>query len=377
MKLYAKGKIVVTDKLQDIGGAEIVLAQICESVKPEFVFTSTISNKHDWKKILGVNNIISPSWGILVRNRHVWFMLYPVICFLMSRVSLYSDESIFVYSSSASKHVNSHSKQKVVLYSNYPARGIFFPREFFKSSLILYFVYPLLVLFRSFEARCIKGYKKIYVISEVCREAYKKAVGVDSVVLNCPINNDYYSFFESSNHRPYPLGGTVNDKLTFVLVSRLVDWKNLDYVFNYFESQNKFKLLVVGDGPLMELYRKQHNKNCTFLGFLSSNEKMRVLTDSCGLVFPSVQEWSLVAIEANALGLPVIGVRCGGTVETQVEYTQSSVPATCIVYDTPDLDSLSSAMEQFLDVSWDSTFINYYSKRFKPSVFREEIKKII
>lgn len=377
MKLFSKGKVVVADKLQDIGGAEIVLAQICKAIRPEFVLTSTVSNKHDWKRILGVDNIISPSWGVLVRNRHVWFMLYPLICFLMSRVRVDSDDSIFVYSSTASKYVNSNSKKKIALYSNYPARGIFFPREFFKSLISLYLIYPLVTLFRFFEIRCIKKYKEIYVISKVCKQAYKNKVGVDSQVLNCPIDEYYYGFYEKYDLNSYADRASSNKQQTFILVSRLVDWKNLDYVFNFFEKQSNLKLVVVGDGPLLEIYRKKYNKNCKFLGYLSANEKMEIMINSCGLVFPSAQEWSLAAIEANSLGLPVVGVRCGGTEETQVIFSQADVPATSIVYDNPNVDDLSSAMEQFLKVSWDSEFIHEHSKKFKPTVFREKIINLV
>lgn len=377
MKLHSKKIIVVADKLQDMGGGETVLAQICEALQPEIVFASTVSDKHDWKKFLGVNKIITPFWGGLVRNRFIWFVFYPVICFLMSRVRVSSDEPVIVYSSTLSKFAQISSKKRVVLYSNYPARGIFFPHEFFKSSIILFLVRPFVTLFRVFERNSIKKYKKIYVISETCKKAYNDTMGINPVVLNCPTDNEFYEYYEKSDHIQYSKRLLVGDKPTFVLVSRLVDWKNLEYVFRYFESQDKFKINIVGAGPLLEIYRNNYNRNCNFLGYMSVEDKIKVMDSSCGLVFPSVQEWSLVTIEANILGLPVLGVKCGATEETQTIYSEDNLPATCFVYESPESENLANAIEQFLSVNWDSSLIHSHSEKFSPRVFREKINIIV
>ena len=171
-----------------MGGGETVLAQISEALQPELVFTSTVNDKHDWKKFLGVNKIVTPFWGRFVQNRFIWLLFYPVICFLMSRIYITSKNSIFVYSSSISKFAQVISDKRVVLYSNYPARGVFFPAEFFKSKLVLFFVKPLAKLFSLFEEKNIKKYENIYVISDACGDAYKRAVGVNATVINCPID---------------------------------------------------------------------------------------------------------------------------------------------------------------------------------------------
>jgi len=43
VKVYSKNIIVVADKLQDMGGGEIVLSQICEALKPEIVITTSVN----------------------------------------------------------------------------------------------------------------------------------------------------------------------------------------------------------------------------------------------------------------------------------------------------------------------------------------------
>ena len=73
MKVYSKNIIVVADKLQDMGGGEIVLSQICEALKPGIVITTSVNDKHDWCKLLGNVEVLTPFWGRFVTNRYIWF----------------------------------------------------------------------------------------------------------------------------------------------------------------------------------------------------------------------------------------------------------------------------------------------------------------
>jgi len=377
VKLYSKKIIVIADKLQDMGGGEIVLAQICKALNPDFVFTSTVNTKHDWKTILGVDNIVTPFWGRFIQNRFIWFLFYPLTCFLMSRIHIISKDSIFVYSSSISKFARVISDKRVVLYSNYPARGIFFPAEFFKSKPILFLVKPLAKLFSIFEEKNLKKYENIYVISNACSDAYKSVISVDTTVINCPIDESFYNYYEQSGKVNYSERLLKFERPVFVMASRLVDWKNVEYVLEYFNAQDKYELNIIGGGPLFHVYKNKYTNNCNFLGYLSADEKIKTMDASCGLVFPSVQEWSLVTIEANSLGLPVLGIKCGATKETQILYSENNSVSTCVTFDEPNVQELSYAMEQFINIKWDSGIIQKHSTIFSPEIFREKIVHIM
>jgi glycosyltransferase involved in cell wall biosynthesis len=378
MKVYSKKIIVVADKLQDMGGGEIVLSQICEALKPEMVITTSANDKYDWCKFLGGVEILTPFWGRFVTNRYVWFLFYPIICLLMRKVSVYSDKGVFVYSSSASKFIKAESRKKVILYSNFPARGVFFPGDFFKSRMVRFFIQPLIAVWRDYEIGCVKRYKDIYVISQACRKEYKKLMNVESTVLNCPTDNRFSEIeIDNTNHIKLYNNPDKNYSHTFVLVSRLVDWKGLDYVFEYFESQSIFNLKIIGDGALFTYYRKKFNKNCSFLGYLETSEKISVMRSSYALIFPSIQEWSLVTIEASSLGVPVLGVKCAATIETQVLFSDSNKLATCLTYEKNSCESLSAAMYEFISIDWDADFICQHSKKYSPREFRKKIKEII
>ena len=74
------------------------------------------------------------------------------------------------------------------------------------------------------------------------------------------------------------------------------------------------KFLVVGNGPLRTDLEKRAPKNVKFLGY--KEDVGGILSKTKLLVIPSLREgFGLVIIEANSLGVPVIGRAVGGIKE--------------------------------------------------------------
>jgi alpha-1,6-mannosyltransferase len=108
------------------------------------------------------------------------------------------------------------------------------------------------------------------------------------------------------------------DRLLLLYVGRLASEKNVKTLFQAFESLHRrspghFHLLVVGDGPQRDSLRDLQNTT-------GSVSWQRYCSDKCSLskiyrtadlfVHPGVQEtFGLVALESQACGTPVVGVR--------------------------------------------------------------------
>ena len=108
------------------------------------------------------------------------------------------------------------------------------------------------------------------------------------------------------------------DRLLLLYVGRLASEKNVKTLFQAFESLHRrspghFHLLVVGDGPQRDSLRDLQNTTGSVSG-------QRYCSDKCSLakiyrtadlfVHPGVQEtFGLVALESQACGTPVVGVR--------------------------------------------------------------------
>ncbi|MGI0027952.1 MAG: glycosyltransferase family 4 protein [Nitrosopumilaceae archaeon] len=102
----------------------------------------------------------------------------------------------------------------------------------------------------------------------------------------------------------------------FIYIGRLVFYKNLEVVIRAIEivkkTYPKITLVIVGGGPYKEPLEKIVNQlklqeNIRFAGFVSADEKARLLAGSQALVFPSLCEgFGLVILEAFAQGKPVL-----------------------------------------------------------------------
>ena len=102
----------------------------------------------------------------------------------------------------------------------------------------------------------------------------------------------------------------------FIYIGRLVFYKNLEVVIKAIglvkKTYPKILLLIVGDGPHRENLQKlvmdlNLEENIKFFGFVSNEEKLKLLATSQALVFPSLCEgFGLVILESFAQKKPVL-----------------------------------------------------------------------
>ena len=106
-----------------------------------------------------------------------------------------------------------------------------------------------------------------------------------------------------------------------IFVGRLIKDKNVDVLIKAISIVKQelpdIKCLIIGDGPeRTKLEKLVHDlgleENVEFLGFVDAHDDViRYMKASKVFVFPSTREgFGMVALEANACGLPVITVDC-------------------------------------------------------------------
>jgi len=104
--------------------------------------------------------------------------------------------------------------------------------------------------------------------------------------------------------------------LQFTFIGRLVFYKNLEVIIKAIaiikEKYSKISLKIIGDGPHRKILEELVNElglqsNIEFCGHVSSEEKIRILSESKALVFPSLCEgFGLVVLEAFSQMKPVL-----------------------------------------------------------------------
>jgi len=102
----------------------------------------------------------------------------------------------------------------------------------------------------------------------------------------------------------------------FIYLGRLVFYKNLEVIIRAIDiarkNENQVKLIIAGNGPhrnsLEELVREYDlENNIEFRGYVTADEKIRLISESNAMLFPSLCEgFGLVILEAFSQNKPVL-----------------------------------------------------------------------
>ncbi|MFZ2187502.1 MAG: glycosyltransferase [Candidatus Moraniibacteriota bacterium] len=97
----------------------------------------------------------------------------------------------------------------------------------------------------------------------------------------------------------------------FLVVSRLTRSKKIDPVIEAFNKLG-FPLVIVGDGPERGALERMAEKNITFRGFVGDSELVGLYRGARAVIFPSEEDFGMVAAEALSFGTPVVAYEYGG-----------------------------------------------------------------
>jgi glycosyltransferase involved in cell wall biosynthesis len=130
------------------------------------------------------------------------------------------------------------------------------------------------------------------------------------------------------------------EKTILMYVGRLAAEKGLDRIIAVLPQLEGCHVALVGDGPMaVALRQAAKGLPVTFPGPLYGKELASAYASADVFVFPSSTETlGLVAIEAMASGLPVVGARSGGILDSVVE------GETGLLFNPDDLDEFASSL---------------------------------
>lgn len=159
-------------------------------------------------------------------------------------------------------------------------------------------------------------------------------------------------------------GGEAEDY--FLVVGELVSHKGVEIAAQAAEVAG-CRLKVVGGGPESARLEAQYGNRIEFVGRVGDDELERLYASALAVVVPGIEEFGIVAVEAQAAGKPVLAARGGGALETVVE------GVTGHFVEPGDLSSLTRAMRDFRTGDYDSGVIREHALRFSLAAFQAKI----
>jgi glycosyltransferase involved in cell wall biosynthesis len=165
-----------------------------------------------------------------------------------------------------------------------------------------------------------------------------------------------------------------NPKDYYLFFGQLTGYKRADIAIEACIASGR-KLVIAGSGAKkIEIRKYEKTGLITFYGRVSDEEVRELYANARALIFPGIEDFGIIPVEAQAGGCPVIAYRDGGALETVKENV------TGIFFDEQTPESLVNAMDHFEkneSLYNDRTQFNLHIRQFSKSVFIERINKII
>ena len=133
----------------------------------------------------------------------------------------------------------------------------------------------------------------------------------------------------------------------------------------------RLPIVVVGDGPDLRALRERYAPTATFAGRLDDADLAELYSRALAVVVPNVEEFGIVAVEAQAAGRPVVAVGAGGVKETVIH------GYTGLLVDKGSPAALAAALRQVPNMGFDPDAIVRHAQRFSRERFQDHLLKYV
>jgi glycosyltransferase involved in cell wall biosynthesis len=215
-------------------------------------------------------------------------------------------------------------------------------------------VAPILAALRRWDQRSSQRVDRFVAISTCVRDRIRRFYERDADVVFPPVDTD----------RLTPGGKNAGNY--DLIVSGLSPLKRIDLAVSVY-NRTGMTLKIIGTGTLLEHLRGIAKANIEFLGAVHDDAVLEAYRGCRMLVFPGVDDFGLVPVEAQACGKPVVAFAQGGALDTVED------GVTGVFFRTQTAESLNVAIEKCASTRWDHDAIRARAERFGIDRFRREL----
>lgn len=334
--------------LTNVRGGEKVLAALADMLPEADVFTHAFSPA-------GMGVAGPELWGHAVREswiarfplgrRHPQAYL-PLMPWATRRLDLSAYDLVVSSESGPIKGIRRRPGQRHVCYCHTPMRYLWdMHDDYYRAAgLCGKIAMRLFTLgLRSADLRSAEAVDQFVANSAFVAARIRRIYGRAAVVVHPPVD---VAFFAA------PPGPLPEEDSYYLFAGAPVKYKRLDLARAACERMGR-RLVVAGGGDV-------------------TNERLRTLyAGARALLFPGVEDFGIVPVEAQAAGTPVIAQGLGGACETV------KAGETGLFFSEPTVDSLCAAIEEFEGRTWDPAACRANAARFAPEAFRRGMKAVL
>ena len=369
---------IVHDYLTQRGGAERVVLAMHRAFPAAPIYTSLYEPDLTFPEFRDVD--VRPSYlnhSQFLRRQHR--LALPLLAHAFSKLEV--DEKIVLCSSSGWAH-GIHTTGTKLVYCYCPARWLYKRADYFRKSqdasnkkghraspldgihtsfVVRNSFRAMTPMLRRWDRRAAASASEYYTKSSAVSDEISSVYGIQPLIIPPP------TLFAVDGPSEKPR--TAARDGFFLVVSRLLPYKNLDRLFAVFAQRPDLELVVVGTGPLLKTLRQTATPNIDLLGNVNDCELRWLYEHSRALIAPAFEDYGLTPLEAASFGKPTLALKRGGYLDTVSEGTSG------YFFEDLDVGSISGAIDKLSENPLDSDEIRAHASWFSEERFASTLRQ--
>ena len=349
----------VHDWLVTYRGGEKVLEALL-SLYPEAPVYTLFYNPEAMPPAIRRRDVRYPRWTSTVRRGRK--LLLPLMPRMVEALPLKDFDLIISTSSCVAKGVIKGPKARHLCYLHSPMRYIWDQQEEYLAGVAhlpgaARAIRALTPRLRRWDVESAARVDRFVVNSSFVGERARRFYGRDAVVIHPPIETERF----------VPRSPT-NARLGYLLAAgALVSYKRFDLAIAACEKLGR-RLIVAGQGPMEAQLRRLAGSSTVFEIAPSDARFTELLAGAEALLFPGVEDFGMIAVEAMASGTPVIAYKEGGA----RDFIEPG--RTGLYFDAPNADSLTAVLAAYDPAAFDAEILSRYAASYGRERFLARIK---
>jgi glycosyltransferase involved in cell wall biosynthesis len=355
---------LVHDWLTGMRGGEKVIEVLCELYPQSTIFT-LLHNEGAMSPIIEKMKIKTAFIQNLPLKATKYRNYLPLMPMAIESFDFSEYDLILSISSAVAKGAIPRNNAIHICYCNTPMRyiwdqyGEYFSKE--RAGILTRVAMNVIAPYlRRWDVRSCNRVHYFIANSYNVAERIKRIYYRTSDVIYPPVNVEQFSLSEK-------------DEGYYLIVSALVPYKRVDLAIETFNRLGE-RLLVVGSGPERKKLELIAHKNIEFLGWQSDIELAKLYAGCRALIFPGVEDFGIVPLEAMASGKPVIAFAKGGALETIVAGGNNP---TGEFFFEQTVEALTTAIRKSQQIQYNPQAIHSYAEKFDRKYFKRKIQDYI
>ena len=355
---------ILHDYLNQFGGAERVLEVLLQMFPDADLYTLL----YDREKTFGIfeRNIKGTSFlnaFPLVKKRHRLFIpLMPTASNFLTSKTTYD----LVISSTAGYAKGFHITGKYhISYCHSPLRYAW-EVDYLKNlpfapwPLKEMVVRPMANVLRNWDIHAATHVNLFVTNSAYIKEKIRSYYKREATVIYPPVDTSIF-FPEPTN----------TEKEYYLMTGRLLYYKGFDLAIRAFNKLRK-PLIIVGSGPeYLKLKGLAKSPLIEFRNSIPDHELRKLYSNAKAFIFPQIEDFGLVAAEAQMCGAPVIAFNQGGGAEIVIHKKNG------IHFHEQTPEAIERAIREFETMSFNRKDIAASAQRFTKEKFMHDFRKLV